>query len=82
MGEVEIRESNVMAIIVSLVGWRYLLLFQNQKAMCTYQVLQIRRNYRDNFSYFSIKTFCDPSLEQSGGGSNEGSQHMYSLSDK
>ena len=51
-----------------------------------YSVLQIRSN-KDNLGIvihiFSIKTFCDTSLEPSlRDGSNEGSQHKLSLKNK
>ena len=47
-------------------------------------VLQIRRDKRDKlgifFHFTPLKTWCDPSLEPSSrDGSNEGSQHMFSL---
>ena len=51
-------------------------------------VLQIRRGNRDNFGIIIhistiINIFCDPSLEPSPrDGSNEGSQHMFSLRNK
>ena len=50
-------------------------------------LLQMRRVNRDNYGiigHISIKnTFCDPSLEPSHrDGSNEGSQHMFSLRNK
>ena len=47
-------------------------------------VLQIISDYTDNFGIiihvFTVNVFCDPSLEPPrGDGSNEGSQHMFSL---
>ena len=49
-------------------------------------VLQIRRGYRDNFGIIISlhhNIFYDPSLEPSHrDGSNEGSQHMFSLRNK
>ena len=51
-------------------------------------VLQIRRANRDNFGIISLishkkKRNCDPTLEPSHqNGSNEGSQHMFSLRNK
>ena len=55
--------------------------------VCIDGVLQIRRGNRDNLgisSYISpLNIFCDPSLEPSHrDGSNEGSQHMFSLRNK
>ena len=45
----------------------------------------VRRGNRDNLGinipYFSMKTYCDPSLESSHG-SNEGSHCMFSLRNK
>ena len=46
-------------------------------------VFQIRRGYRDNFPYFSIKILYDPSLEPSyRDGFNEGPQYMLKWRDK
>ena len=50
-------------------------------------VLQIRRGNRDNLGIIHIflhkSKFCDPSVEPSHqDGSNEGSQHMFSLRNK
>ena len=47
-------------------------------------VLQIKRGNRDNLGKFFHKSiFCDPSLEPSHrDGSNDGSQHMFSLRNK
>ena len=52
-----------------------------------YTVLQIRRGNRDNLGIishvFQKNIFCDPPLEPSRlEGSNEGSQHMFSLRNK
>ena len=52
-----------------------------------YIVLQIRRGNRDNLGMisrvFQKNIFCDPPLEPSCcDGSNEGSQHMFSLRNK
>ena len=45
-----------------------------------YVVLQIRRDNRGNLAIIHKNIFCDPSLEPSRqAGSNEGSQHMFSL---
>ena len=48
-------------------------------------VLQIRRGNRDNLGaiLLHINIFCDPSLEPSRqDGSNDGSQHTFSLRNK
>ena len=50
-------------------------------------VCQLRRGNRDNLEIishnFHKNIFCDPSLEPSSqDGSNEGSQHMFSLRNK
>ena len=47
-------------------------------------MLQIKRDNRDNYTIFVPKNIsCDPSLEPSHpDGSNEGSQHMFSLRNK
>ena len=46
-------------------------------------VLQIRSGSRDNFGIIKKTFFYDPSLELSRrDGSNEGSQHMFSLRNK
>ena len=50
-------------------------------------MLQIRRDNKDNFEIIAIflhkNIFCDPLLEPCHrDGSNEGSQHMFSLRNK
>ena len=47
-------------------------------------VLQVRRGKKDNFPYYSFKRLCcNPSLELSHrDGSDEGSQHMFSVRNK
>ena len=64
--------------------WLISLSVLSYRLKLTGTVLQIRRGKRDNFPILlSQNIYCDPSLEPCcRGGSNVGSQHMFSVRNK